>query len=615
MQKSLNICILLHRKDMEADEDVLQFIEGVKETDSGNKETFPESLLNAERILKLSAKPSVLPNLGGEKGFEPNSVSLRKTAKYYDELSRILDEERVCRIGSLSKGKWEPSRKLVEVQKAAGSFWQKFGTAVGGILYALPEECLFLVEQGVFELYLNDLPLSVEESWILLSKDLPSLEYYTVYASLCRQGFAIVSSRRQQCLYEAGLIDYEDLRVMHSPKKYKGTRHGTSDNHVQLEKSFSQSTPKFQSCLIQTVNTLSSVLDSEVITSDDEVRSNSSQNIPPHVPCEYFLTKGDEQSIENTQNFQGQASHCDRDNMPLVSPQDAVSIGAVMKKLQIIQPRVLISSSQTIGAEPAGSHFQSCPLRNEAKSLASSFEQKSLEKKNEDLAASEISCIAPFIEPVRTSASPGGVKGNARQLSAEAPVALDVVKTPCKNLTSVPSANSFVVEEEMPFTGPLPSDTENKTGKPFPRSAALSDEGYFLESTEKEIVQNRMQVEKDLQLVRNNFGPVSLSDLPAQASSYASSSKTALEATRKSPFLDVYVKAMNFKKSDPGLPDCRVFPCSYKELPQNLAELDSVFECGGGCPVIFGVCEQGSVTFYSMNLTSVSDMLSSGHLG
>jgi len=602
---------MLRHIDMERNEDVPQFVEGVKETDLSNKETFPEGLLNAEHILKLSAKPSVLPNLGGEKGFEPNSISLEKTSKYYDELSRILDEERVCRIGSLSKGKWEPSRKLVVVEKAAGSLWQKFGTTVSGVLYALPEECLFLVEQGVFELYLNDLPLSVEESWILLSKNLPSLEYYIVYASLCRQGFAIVSSRKQQCLHEAGFVDYGGSRVRHSSKKYKSTHHSTSDSHIQLEKPFSQSCPKFQSCPVHTVTTLSSVLASKVITSDDHVRGNSNQNRPSQIPCKDFLTKDDEQKMENVKHFEEQASHCDRDNMPLVLPQDAVSFGAVMKKLQIIQPRVLGCSTQNIGDEPAGLYSQSGSLPRETKSLTSSFEQKSLEKKNDDLATSELLRMASASDHADSSTTPLDVQSDTRQCSAEAPIALNIAKGPCMEPNAVHTANSLVVEEEMPFVGLLPSATENKNGKPFPPSSALSNEAYLLESAETETMQYRMCIGKESQLVGNTLGSASLNNLPAQASSYASSSKEAIQSSRKLPFLDIYVKAMNFKKRDPGLPDCRVFPCSCRTLPQSLVELESVFECGRSCPIIFGVCEQGSVTFYSMSLTNVSDVLSS----
>ena len=130
---------------------------------------FPESLFDAGLLVKLSAKKAVLPNVGGKKEFSPDSDSdVGKVDEYYKELGTVLGEERVCKRGSLSTGHWDAKKELIIVEQASGSHWQKFGTKLGNICYALPEEGLFLIEQGLFELYFNQLPLSMQEAWMLL---------------------------------------------------------------------------------------------------------------------------------------------------------------------------------------------------------------------------------------------------------------------------------------------------------------------------------------------------------------------------------------------------------------------------------------------------------------
>lgn len=175
--------------------------EGMTKATSSSCTRFPESIFDAELLVKLSFKKAVLPNVGGKKEFSPeNDSDVGKVDEYYEELGTILSEERVCKRGSLSSGHWDADKELIIVEKARGSHWQKFGTKLGNLCYALPEEGLFLIEQGLFELYLNQLPLSMQEAWMMLHEHIPSLEYYSTFAFLCRQGFGVVCSRRFQCL-------------------------------------------------------------------------------------------------------------------------------------------------------------------------------------------------------------------------------------------------------------------------------------------------------------------------------------------------------------------------------------------------------------------------------
>ena len=510
---------------MEEDTKTPQSSQEIKKGDRKEDKGFPESLTNAVYMLQLSGKPSVLPSFGGEKGFVPSQAQHEKAAKYYDELSCILGEERVCKIGSLSQGRWEPTRKLIVVEKAVGSLWQRFGTNVGGRLYVLPEEGLFLIEQGVFELYLGDLPLSVEESWSLLLVNLPSPEYYTVFAFLCRQGFAIVSSRKHEYFLDGGFNVCRDSDVRHSIKEEMGIFHRTS-----LEEYFSLDPHSYSpSSSVQKGDNLSSKAFAQFETFINEGRENSKQTKALEVCGIDTLGENTERSAEDDRYGVPMASMGDhdelafksKDNMPLVLPGDAVFPKAMMKKLQIIQRRAVGSRSRILRIVP-------------------------------------VSTCEPFSFAREELETSGGTNEKEEKEASKASEAVDSKKAPLK-----------------------PQEVQSKM------------EQTFETSTEVGFTSNA----------------ATLGGAQGQVPFSASASKETRKPCKQLYFFDLYHRTTNFKKSAPGPADCRIFPCSYRELPTDLKELENVFDCSRNIPVKFGLCEQGSVTFYSMIRTDVSVVL------
>jgi hypothetical protein len=48
--------------------------------------------------------------------------------------------------GALTRAEWDPELKLANVTCKVGRHWKQMGHDVGGKLYLLPEEALFLLE-------------------------------------------------------------------------------------------------------------------------------------------------------------------------------------------------------------------------------------------------------------------------------------------------------------------------------------------------------------------------------------------------------------------------------------------------------------------------------------
>ena len=565
---------------------VTQPAQKVKKTGLIDEPGYPESLTNAEHLLRLSGKQSVLPNFGGEKGYEPNQASQEKTSNYYEELVNVLGEERVCRIGSLSNGTWDPLRKLIVVENPVGSFWQKFGTKVGGIMYALPEEGLFLIEQGVFELSLNGLPLSVEDSWTLLLMHMPSLEYYTVFAFLCRIGFGVISSEKLEYFPIRKPIDHLPHDV--SVQGTDGLKEEMQQRQPPKSTSLKSSSTSMQCDDIKSGNLFTKfkikskdgrrqqdsnseipdkVHSSSIIMRDDgidrctekcssvEIKAmsntgTSNYQVSNEVPCcgsamdvTITHTNAKESSWSMPKTSETEVIKCDKDNLPLVLPQDAVSMEAVMKKLQIIKPRGFDNNGLSVRTEM----MQAC---GEAASLAKEAQPEVINTGTKILD------------------SEGEVFGTGEAVSF----------TPTVAMTESPSLRELRHTTDG-FTTP--------TGTALQITQAKFTRGVQPLATGKVICKESTSSNK-----KEDFTSASFS------------------AYREVNFFNVYYKTTRFKKSDPGLPDCRIFPCSYKGLHRGLSGLNSVLQDCNNIPVRFGVCEQGSVSFYSMIPTNVSAVLS-----
>ena len=413
--ENFQVLILLLEMDLQV------FIEGkdnkeggIRTDNSSSCTRFPESLFDAELLVKLSARKAVLPDVGGKKEFSPESDSdIGKINEYYEELGTVLSEERVCKRGSLSSGHWDANIELIIVEQAFGSHWQKFGTKQGNVCYALPEEGLFLIEQGLFELYLNQLPLSMQEAWMLLHEHIPSLEYYITFSFLCRQGFGVLCSRKVQCLSKVERSvkggDTQNLSVLEVADKTLETvdidirienehtddmnavdcnhiTHLTSDKDTLCTSKHDASLARcsemedlptirpstfdydMESPYLDIPAKLENVSAFRNATSDSEMEEachDKTANISTDT-----ATKRDASSLQNSKatktdpcgtpieltdkrdrNIDMEVEVTD-DNTPIVKPLDATSVKVILSKLQIIKPLNMSSQNRAAFNEP-----------------------------------------------------------------------------------------------------------------------------------------------------------------------------------------------------------------------------------------------------------------------
>ena len=174
-------------------------------------------MLSAKEIINEGNKPTSLPETGGLKYFKFDSNDNEQIESVENALgnySQCLKEERICRKMNLSVAAWDNETKLALVTTMKGSTLQKFGFQTKDGKFLHPEECLFLVEQGILELFFEDISLSLQESYMMLLQHQPSYEYYQIYANLCRQGYLVTR-------YKEGIFNENDIQNI--PHKWDKT--------------------------------------------------------------------------------------------------------------------------------------------------------------------------------------------------------------------------------------------------------------------------------------------------------------------------------------------------------------------------------------------------------
>ena len=139
-------------------------------------------------------KTSKLPELCGSSKLFTSDTSVAEQENLTSVLhsyGELLHEERVCHKRTLSVARWDSDTNLAVVEQRKGSNVVKFGFHNGDGMFLYPEDALFLMDQGLLELFYQGLPLSMHEAYMLMVPLLPSFEYYEVFSYLCRLGYVV----------------------------------------------------------------------------------------------------------------------------------------------------------------------------------------------------------------------------------------------------------------------------------------------------------------------------------------------------------------------------------------------------------------------------------------
>ncbi|KAK5580733.1 hypothetical protein RB653_000757 [Dictyostelium firmibasis] len=96
---------------------------------------------------------------------------------------------------SMTYGHWDSNLNKFEVTVRKGKQYDSVGQQIGSKLYLHIEEAIYLQDLGIIELYMNQLPLSVQESFKLFEIPSPSpfpIYKYTAYCYLKKLGYILI---------------------------------------------------------------------------------------------------------------------------------------------------------------------------------------------------------------------------------------------------------------------------------------------------------------------------------------------------------------------------------------------------------------------------------------
>lgn len=166
---------------------------------SDDEEGESQDVETAEAEELLSWRPGVclrpLPSKGGPKFFGCTGASfeLRKVDEQLRQYKNVLHSKKVRKASKLGKAEWITQCGLARVSKQ-GKFIQTMGHHNGKYFALYPEEALFLLDIGDIELTMNDVPMSLQEAFSVISRTKNcqfSLDHYTTFSYLVKCGFVV----------------------------------------------------------------------------------------------------------------------------------------------------------------------------------------------------------------------------------------------------------------------------------------------------------------------------------------------------------------------------------------------------------------------------------------
>ena len=220
-----------------------------------------EKILSADELLKsqqdlAQGVPSFGNKLVEPSGIWQESQDLEQRLKH---LRSTLDEPRVSQRSQLSEAVWDMGKDLAKVTKPCNRHWGVMGHTVDNGLHLYPEEALFLLESNAIEVKLNDVAMSIQQSYeVMLAKDC-SLDEYRVYSHLTRQGYKVVRHQGDLSvtIYEGSNIQPDNGR----------RKKGKAPTRKDLEEIIAQKTPKvFEEIVLESA---------DIASKHDEVQPNN----------------------------------------------------------------------------------------------------------------------------------------------------------------------------------------------------------------------------------------------------------------------------------------------------------------------------------------------------
>ena len=165
-----------------------------------------KQLLKADELVEHQSNRNVtLPSLGDKLNHSKGSQrELEEIQTKLLSVKSLISKPLVSQRAQMSEATWDISKGMAVVHKQCGKHWDVVGHFRDDTLYLRPEEALFMLESNALEIKLNQLPMSIQQSYEVMLGSQCSLEEYRTYAHFYRQGYKII--RHQGDL---GITKYE----------------------------------------------------------------------------------------------------------------------------------------------------------------------------------------------------------------------------------------------------------------------------------------------------------------------------------------------------------------------------------------------------------------------
>uniref|UniRef100_A0A1I8JUJ8 tRNA-splicing endonuclease subunit Sen54 N-terminal domain-containing protein n=1 Tax=Anopheles funestus TaxID=62324 RepID=A0A1I8JUJ8_ANOFN len=133
-----------------------------------------------------------------------------------DQFRRLLSQQRVNKLESISEGVWEHDHRRIRITKMEGK-WQSFGYEDSTGKYVENHEGLYLMEMNRLIVRWNGMVLSIEQGYSLLlgHAGTLTLEEYQIYSILVRASYYVLryDPSRKYCTAEPDLPSAEERCV------------------------------------------------------------------------------------------------------------------------------------------------------------------------------------------------------------------------------------------------------------------------------------------------------------------------------------------------------------------------------------------------------------------
>ncbi|XP_028129450.1 uncharacterized protein LOC114325563 [Diabrotica virgifera virgifera] len=161
--------------------------------------------------------------LGPKQFFKDTSTERQElVTKNLQVLELALKHKKVDKRCARSKAEWIASLKLAKVEKVVKGLLETFGYQDKSGIYVYPEEMLYLVEMNKMEVFVNNVPLTVQECFhIVLNVPNMTLTKYQAYKKLVLQGNRVIRYNEVVRKRNNGKIPKENSNTCGDTRKRK----------------------------------------------------------------------------------------------------------------------------------------------------------------------------------------------------------------------------------------------------------------------------------------------------------------------------------------------------------------------------------------------------------